>query len=181
MSRCNLVFYEGIEKMFFFFNSFMKKALFLSKKTNRAFRAPSEQRKEENLALYYSIFLHSLKKKKKKLCAAREQLTFTELDDYIERSCITRASLSSSLEKLNFSPLLHSVLSLLHMFPYPDWIMCQSTADTKKRRNAFHETPLWWNNGIEKTCVSELTLPVVRSWLLRGSRYRLGICFVIIT
>ena len=53
------------------------------------------------------LFLHLLKKL---LCVTREQLIFSDSGDDFEHSCITRAQSSSSLEKVNFSPLLHNVL-----------------------------------------------------------------------
>ena len=113
----------------------MKKALFLRRKVNRKsnFRSVCRglplllflplQRKEKYFVSccdesIYTIphslfmqtkvlFLHLLKKL---LCVTREQLTFSDSDDDFEHSCITRAQSSSSLEKVNFPPLLHNVL-----------------------------------------------------------------------
>ena len=48
--------------------------------------------------------------KKITMCNKGEKLIFSDSDDDFEHSCITRAQSSSSLEKVNFSPLLHNVL-----------------------------------------------------------------------
>ena len=47
---------------------------------------------------------------KKVLCVTREELTFSDSDDDLEHSCITRAQSSSSLKKVNFPSQLHNVL-----------------------------------------------------------------------
>ena len=107
----------------------MKKALFLRRKVNRKSNFSSvcrgllQQREEKYFVSrcdesIYTIphslfmqkkvlFLHLLKKL---LCVIREQLTFSDSDDDFLHSCITRAQSSSSLEKVNFPPLLHNVL-----------------------------------------------------------------------